>query len=104
MIAEKLKEVLTDLNVDEDTVKQFSREKISAFFDVFLKNNRFLTTKALTGDFLNSLGFRVYKGHNEIGDLRRVLSYSFKKYVDKAIKEGKMEKYNTNCFKVKQSG
>jgi len=104
MIAKKLKEVLINLNVDEDTIEQFNGEKISVFFDVFLKNNRFLTVRALTGDFLNSLGFRVYKGHNEVGDLRRVLSYSFKKYVDKAIKEGKMEKYNTNCFMVKQSG
>lgn len=101
MIAKKLKETLTDLNIDEDTIKQFNREKISAFFDVFLKNNKFVTAKALTGDFLNSLGFQVYKGSNTTSDLRRVLSYSFKKYVVEALKEGRMEKYNKCCYKVK---
>lgn len=101
MIPEKLKEVLTDLNIDEDTIKQFNREKISNFFDVFLENNRFLTRKTLVGDFLNSLGFRVYKGPNETSELRRVLSYSFNTCIVKAVKEGKMKKYNTNCYKVK---
>ena len=104
MITERLKKILTDLNIDKHTIEQFDKEKISAFFDTFLKNNTFLTRKALTGDFLNLLGFNVYRGANNISDLRRVLSYSFTYQMREAIKEGKIEKYNNSCYKVKQNG
>ena len=100
MIAEKLEEVLKDLSVDKETRECFCQEKIAEFFDTFLRNNIFLTRKALTGDFLNQLGFKVYRGSRVLGDLRRVLSYSFKTHVMKAVKKGKIYRYNTNCYKV----
>lgn len=99
-ISEKLLQTLKDLNIDKTTRQEFHREKIHSFFDTFLKYNTFITNKTLTGDFLNSLGFLVYKGNQDVGELRRVLSYSFKDCVNKAVKEGKIIKYNTNSYKV----
>lgn len=99
-MTEKLKQILKDMNIDKETRSYFNDDNMQDFFHTFLENNVFITSKALTGDFLHKLGFNVYRGKNTISELRRMLTFSFKKYIHRAIKNKKIVRYNNNCYRI----
>ncbi len=100
-IPPKLEETLKDMNIGKEGRKEFSREKISEFFYTFLENSTYITTKILTGDFLNSLGYNVYRGSTDaLQNLRRVLSHAFTPLLSRAKRDGKIIKFNTYSYKV----
>jgi len=84
-------------------MKNFTRNAISEYFNDYLDNNMYFTTKLITGDFLNAQGFHIYKRgcalDKKLKSLKDTLARAFRPLINRALSSGMIIKDGRYRFK-----